>query len=634
MLVRAFSIRAAEQKSDDGAVALSFSSGRPVQRQTWGGMWWNEVLGHNAGEVRTERLEQGLTLLVNHDPNQRAGRLENGRIDGEEGRGDALFGTTDFARTTKQEVDDKTLRYVSVGYIVHNVERVQDDDPEDDKDEDYLGTYRVTDWEPVEVSLVSVPADPSVGVGRSQGAQQYPVAGLMARSISKPAPAVTSEVESMATTAVVPSPEELRSQVSTEVRGQIVANVRGLDALHTQYPEVFTAEKRSQFIAENKTVAEANEFVLGELSSRNSKNQPAPSAPLAEIVESANDKRDKGTNFARAIRAIAATRGQGMRAAAQFAEETLKDQVVARALAAGQATSGGFLVPESWAGEVIELLRPATVVRSLNPTIVPMPNGTYGGPKLTQGATASYIGELKPLPKTEQAFGGVKMSAKKLAAMVPISNDLLRFNTYNADTLVRQDTLAAISQAEDISFIRSTGGQYSPKGLRWLVPSANVLPANGTVNLDNVTNDLGKLKLALKKGNSRMLRPGIIMGVTAEYYLENLRDGNGNFAFRAEMATGKIAGIPYKTTTQIPENLGGDGDESEILLADFADVLIGEVPGMVIETSSEATYTDGSGNKISAYENDLTLLKVIMQHDIATRHDESLAVLTGVTWGA
>lgn len=94
-----------------------------------------------------------------------------------------------------------------------------------------------------------------------------------------------------------------------------------------------------------------------------------------------------------------------------------------------------------------------------------------------------------------------------------------------------------------------------------------------------------------------------------------------------------MRGFPYKSTTQIPINLGAGENESEIYLADFADVLIGEVPGIEVGASSEAAYHDGA-NLVAAFSLDQTVVKVVMQNDLAVRHAESVAVLTGVTWAA
>ncbi len=307
------------------------------------------------------------------------------------------------------------------------------------------------------------------------------------------------------------------------------------------------------------------------------------------------------------------------------------DAPVTRVLAATDFTAGGAVVPAPVSQEIIELLRPASAVRRMNPTILGMDNGTLTLPKITGGATASYVSENSNLPATGQTWGNIQLVARKLGCIVPMSNDWLRRAVPGADTLVRDDTVAAVAQRSDLAFIRGDGTQDTPRGLKYLMAAANVIPANATINLANVTTDLGKLWLALASNNSRMTRPGWIFSPRTLNYLMNLRDSNGNFAFQAELATGKLRGYPFSMTTQVPVNLGSGTDESEIYFVDWADFAIGETTGMLIDMSGEAAYWDGSAVQ-AAFSRDQTVLRVITEHDTALRHDFSAAMLTGVKW--
>jgi HK97 family phage major capsid protein len=337
-----------------------------------------------------------------------------------------------------------------------------------------------------------------------------------------------------------------------------------------------------------------------------------------------------GFDVVHMVKSLAATKGN-LRDAAHFCETVLHNPGVAKALAAGTGTSGGFMVPENYVADIIEFLRPASVILSLNPLVVPMPNGTMTMPKLTGGSSAAYIGENTNIPTTQPQFGQLRLTARKLGAVVPISNDLLRFATPSADTVVRDDLVLAIAQRQDLAFIRDIGTGNAPKGLRYWAPIAtNVIAANPTVSLANTTTDLGSLVLCLKQANVRMIRPGWIFSPRTEEYLLNVRDGLGNFAFRPEMLTGKLRTFPYRTTTQIPVNLGA-GADSEVYLADFADVVVGDVGTLRLDASTEAAYFDGT-NVVAAFSLDQTVVRAIVEHDIGMRHDFSVAVLTGVEW--
>ncbi len=309
-----------------------------------------------------------------------------------------------------------------------------------------------------------------------------------------------------------------------------------------------------------------------------------------------------------------------------------KDARITKALSASVLSEGGATIAEEMATDIIELLRPASVFRRLNPTTVPMTNGVLNMPKLTGGATAGYIGENANVAATQGVFGNVKAVAKKLAALVPVSNDLIRRTEQATNTVIRDDLVNAITQRSDLAFIRGDGTLDTPRGLRSWAPSANLLLVDATVNLANVTIDLGRIVLALVEGNVRMIRPGWLFAPRTWNFLMTIRDGNGNFAFRDEMLTGTLWGFPWEMSNQIPINLAvTDTDESEIYFADFADVVIAETTSLDMAVSTEAAYDDG-GTLVSAFSLDQTVLRAIIEHDLILRHDASVAVLIDVDW--
>ncbi|MFN7186181.1 MAG: HK97 family phage prohead protease, partial [Alphaproteobacteria bacterium] len=146
-------------------VALSFSSEEPYER------WWGiEVLGHKRGEVDINWVGSGRApLLADHDTRQQIGVVLSAEL-GTDRRGLASvrFGKNARAQQEWQDVLDGVRVNVSVGYEIRELELV--------KQEGEVKTYRVTDWQPLEVSLVSIPADMTVGVGREGGLELNPPA--------------------------------------------------------------------------------------------------------------------------------------------------------------------------------------------------------------------------------------------------------------------------------------------------------------------------------------------------------------------------------------------------------------------------------------------------------------------------
>lgn len=323
--------------------------------------------------------------------------------------------------------------------------------------------------------------------------------------------------------------------------------------------------------------------------------------------------------------------GRDRRAAMEWARDTYGESSPQyNALGQTEFTAGGALVPETLSREIIELRRAQSVVRRLNPTRVDLINGTAPIPKITGGATASYSGENDPITPSEETFGQLKLTEKYLTALVPVSNQLLKNAGLSVDMLIRDDLVASLATKEDQAFIRGLGTEYSPKGMRYWAPAANVTAIAGST-LANVRTDIKALINALELANVRMLRPAFLMNPRSVNYLAwDMVDGNGNLVFNAQLLQGMLNGFPVGKTTNIPTNLGG-GSETEIYLVDMADAVIGESASLTIDASSEATYVDAGTTK-SAFQRNQTVVRAIAAHDFGMRHDASVAVKTGVTY--
>jgi HK97 family phage major capsid protein len=348
---------------------------------------------------------------------------------------------------------------------------------------------------------------------------------------------------------------------------------------------------------------------------------------VAAVVE---QELEPGIQFARIVRMLANSHGNP-RLAQQYAT-SIDDHVTAKALAAGSGTAGGFTVPEHVGQSVIEALRPRVAVRKLQPIIIPYQGGRFNWPRVTGGSTATYLGENTNAPLTQPEFGRLSLTTRKLLAVCVLSNDLFRFAAPAADLVITAELTAAIAAAEDAAFLRADGTASAPKGLRHWAPAANVFTAGTPVNFDQIANDLSRLELALTNGNTPMIRPGWIMAPRTEQHLKSLQNAGGSRAFPELIRDRKLNGYPVSSTTAIPTNLGAGGDETEIILADFSEVVLGEVPELVVAVSDDAAYFDGA-TVVSAYSQDQTVISVLSQHDLGMKHAEAVAVLTGVRWG-
>ena len=348
------------------------------------------------------------------------------------------------------------------------------------------------------------------------------------------------------------------------------------------------------------------------------------------VIVKAEAENYVGAGMTRLVMSIAAAQGN-VQDAAKFAAEELNDQAVSMAINSS-SNSGGVLIPQNLHNEVIELLRDRTIIRKLGARSIPLPNGNMALPRLAGGATATYTGEGKDAKVSEARFDDVKLTAKTLIAMVPLSNQLIGRAGFNVEQLVLHDILTTIAVREDKAFMRDDGTGDTPIGMKARATEWNrLLPWEDTaeVNLNTIDTYLDNIILMAMNGNSNMIRCGWGMSNRTWMKLYGLRDGNGNKVY-PEMSQGELKGYRIERTSAIPANLGGDGVESEIYFADFNDVVIGEDGSMRVSFSQEASYQDGDGNLVSAFSRNQSLIRVVTEHDIGFRHPEGLVLGTNV----
>lgn len=354
-------------------------------------------------------------------------------------------------------------------------------------------------------------------------------------------------------------------------------------------------------------------------------------SPPAHITVAANQA--PGAKMAQMVRLLAMSGGD-QRAAADMAEKGGFGSDVAMALSTVTPSAGGVLVPQNFAADLIESLRPISTVRKMGCVSLPLNNGNLTLPRLLGSTSVSYIGTEEDIPVTDVTFGDTKLSSKKAAAIVPMSNDLLAHAGINprVDAVVVTDLQVSMSLSEDLTFIRSDGSGGKPKGLRYWALPGNLVVAPVDPTLEQIEAYLSGLMLRLEMANVNMTSCGWILSPRTVRWLGSRRDGNGNKAY-PEIEIGKLKGYAFALTTQIPVNLGAGADESEIYFVNFADMFIGEDQQLAIAYSTEASYKDGNGNTVSAFQRDQTLIRVIAKHDFGPRHVESIVVGTQVKWG-
>lgn len=366
-------------------------------------------------------------------------------------------------------------------------------------------------------------------------------------------------------------------------------------------------------------------------------NMPRSYESKAAHIIKRDPKNGAGLKYGRYVRVNALSKISGVPAidiAKSWGDQWLADDIAAmqeKALAAGDFTAGGAIVPDEYVNEIIELLRDTSVVRRAGAREVPMRTGSMTIPRQSGAGTANYLGELENINKSEQTFETVQLTAKKLAALTPISNDLLRESDPAADQIVRDDLAMVMALREDIAFLRGDGTAHEPKGILNRVATSHRFDSAGAT-LDNVTEDLFKALRLVRAANVPVVRGAWFLSTRSLFGLRKLRDANGQLVFDEEIRRGTLLGFPYYETNQLPENLGGGGNESEVYFQEMTQTILADTLEMQLDIFPGGAYHDGSG-VVSGISTDQTVVRAISKHDFALRHPESGSVIEAVTWG-
>lgn len=415
--------------------------------------------------------------------------------------------------------------------------------------------------------------------------------------------------------------DELETAGTAADDDAMVAALAAFNDAETGFQAASARVQRAEAVEAATTTAAAGGDNTSTTSTRTG---PAPAVAI--------NPADNGIEIGFMMHALTNARGDRDRACAALEENGHSG--ISAALSGATDAAGGVTIPRAQSDQIIELLRPMVAVRALGARVMPMPAGQVRDAQLTGSATASYGEENGAAIESQQTFGSVDKAFKTLKALVPVGNALLRHSNAAVAALIRDDLLQVMRLREDLGFMRDAGAANTPYGLRFWTPVANWLDAvaNGPAVVETA---LRQLVSRVEDSNVMMVSPGWIMRAATKNFLASLREPqHGSYLFPSlqQNGDGTLMSYPIKVTSQIPANLGVGANETEIYFADFNEVMIGDAMTVTIATSSEASYVVQGGVTVSAFQNDLTLMRAISEHDLAPRHVEALSGLNGVGW--
>jgi HK97 family phage major capsid protein len=326
-----------------------------------------------------------------------------------------------------------------------------------------------------------------------------------------------------------------------------------------------------------------------------------------------------------------------------------------RALVTSVGASGGFIVPPDYATEIIELLRPKAVVRAAGPRVIPMPRGTMTLPGQGSAASAGYGPEGGRIKASQQGLNSITASFKKLTALVPVSNDMMRYADPAADAFVRDDLVKVVALTEDYAFILGDGLQDSPRGFLSFANAfattagifsitgnstasagGNFITSTANYTLATVAAELGGAVNKLDTANVDADKRVWFMNPRSYNYLYNVQNSLGVYVYRDELNKGTLFNYPVWRTNQIGTNYhnadSSQTDCSFVFLVEMTEDMILDSMSLELAVSREGTYVDAGGNTVSAFQQDQTLIRAITEHDHQMRHDAAVAVIQFVRW--
>lgn len=566
---------------------LSFSSELPVNR---GG--YMEVLSHDPADMDLQRLNDAHPLLLNHDPERQIGVVEAAAIGADKkGRATVRFSKSPLGDEIWNDVKDGIRRLVSVGYrcIKELSSEVRDG----------VESVRFA-WQPYEISIVSVPADASVGVGRSE------------QTISPKGKTTMSEQVAVVTEA--PKRDFVKDNAEIIAIGKnLVGKVENIRDL------------QDKALAEGWTVDQFRKEAFNKLSEA----RVVTTSPLKDVK-----LRDwKKYSLSRAIAMQIGNQQSRDGIEAELDQELalkngkraeglwIPDEVFARSLIAGTNTLGGFVVETSLlSGEFIEILRNRSQVLNLGARILNLTN-TSVIPRQNGAGTVNWVGETVASTLTAVNFQQLTLTPQAVSAYHQYSKMLLMEGNPSVDAIVRDDITQTLAIAIDLAALHGTGtgqptGIAATSGIGSVLLATNGLAINNSTaypamvslesNVAGSNADLGSLAYLTRPAVRGTLRTQSRFANTNTPVWENDTVNGYRAAVSNQVANNLTTGTATTITTPV-----FFGNWNELLVASFGST------DLVVDP-----YTAGANGVVRIYARRWV--------DIGVRHAASFCMLGGI----
>lgn len=592
-------------QEDDRRVQLSFSSEETVLR-----FFGFEILGHDKGEVDLARLASGrAALLVDHvqTVDSQVGVVEKAWI--ENGRGYAIvrFGKSARADEILARVRDGEITGVSVGYEITRLVQVGESDGEP--------IFRAN-WRPYEITLCPVPADPTVGIGRTaEGSSEIEITVERKEKRPKKGLKMSKKKDDAATTETRTAPTQPAQVDTADLMRKERARVKEIRALGRKFK---MDDKSVDAAIEGETTVD--QFQRAILDHMGSKEQEATRAKDAEIGMS---KKEVGEfSLMRALRYLSNPTDKRAIEAAKFeieasraAEEklgrsakgllvpadVLASQNFVRSQAAGDATKGAALVAtDHMDGSFIGLLRKRAALTRLGVRTLSGLQGNVDIPRQTGGGTAYWVGEGFGPTESDLTFDNISLTPHTLAGAVAITRRAMQQASPDMEALVRDDLIKVLALEMDRVGINGDVDPDAPDGLL----DASINDVDFAAAGQPTWAEVVQLESEIGADDADVEGMKYLFNATMRGWLKSTPKVSGTAEFM--MKGNEVNG--YQSVVSNNSPAGG------MILGNWSDFIIGMWSGLDL-TVDTATLASSGGVYVRAFQD----------VDFGVRHDESFA---------
>ena len=572
-------------EGEDRTLEFPFASEEPVER--YYGM---EVLSMDAKSMDLTRLNDGAPLLYQHDADRIVGVVQRAYIKNKRAYAKVKLANNELGREMQELIRDGIIRNVSFGYKINAMEADESTSPV---------TYRATNYQPFEISLVTVPADQTVGIGRAFSHNEG----------TETASAVSTSTIGVTTVDQNLNVEAIRAEAA-QAKAKEVAEMMALGQ------RTKNLELAQEFISNSRSLDELRSALLEKMGVQEKPINPKD----AEIGMSDKEKRD--FSFIRAINALAHPNSKEAQRAAAFEMEVsraaqeksgkeargilIPADVLGygrRDLTVGAASAGGDLVATELMSEsFIDLLRKALVLQTAGANVMTGLQGMVAIPRQSGGATTYHVAESGAITESQLTVDQVTMQPRTIGALTDYSRRLLLQSSIDIENLIRRDLAQQIAIEVENQAINGIGAGSYPLGF------LNVTGINTESGYTTFA-DYVNAEAALSTDNALLGNLGYLMNSALRGTLKTTEKASGTNGIFVYEGDNTINGYPAYVSNSMPN--------STAVFANFSDIMIGFWSGLDIMVDP---YTGSASG---------TVRVVAMQdYDVAIRHPESICKIS------